>query len=173
MKRSTRLAVYGISIAVLCPVLGSAPVVSQGTDYVDFRMAPLEQVKKIAGQLRDRAGAGVTMTIMNAPTGRIQDRRHLIVNETAATSGNIQRQLQSGNFDSLTWSSLAVGAYGTCDSDKDCERKTDEMCKNAGHKGVKPSTAKVTIHLDGSKTCAGDCKANGAIAFVTCDPTVP
>ena len=60
-------------------VLVQAPVASEGEKdaapaLVDYRMAPLEQVKKINRHMRDRNGAGETMTVMNwdgvAPPGQ-------------------------------------------------------------------------------------------------------
>jgi hypothetical protein len=57
---------------------------------------------------------------------------------------------------------------GTCDTDGECKDKIEELCKRDGHGGVKSDTVKIVVHADGSKTCSGDCKDNGAIAFVTC-----
>lgn len=59
-----------------------------------------------------------------------------------------------------------------CDSDADCEKKTDKMCRAAGHGGIKEDSATVTTHVDGSKTCSADCSRNGAVAFVICNPKV-
>jgi len=59
-------------------------------------------------------------------------------------------------------------ASSACDSQGDCERRTDEMCNAAGHGGVKAQTVQITQLSDGTKTCSGDCQTSGATAFVTC-----
>lgn len=59
---------------------------------------------------------------------------------------------------------------GACDTDEECEDKTDEMCEDAGHGGVNEDSVTITMHADGGKTCSGDCQQNGAVAFVVCNP---
>jgi hypothetical protein len=135
---------------------------------VDFRMAPLEQVKKINHHLRDRAGAVETMTVMS--WDGIGDGCHLVVDSSRATPAEIRARLASGSFDSVSWHRRARRPTGSCDSTEDCEKKINEMCRDAGHNGVDRDTVQVVTHIDGSKTCSGDCKSNGAIAFVTCNP---
>jgi hypothetical protein len=135
---------------------------------VDYRMTPLEQVKKVNSHLRDRAGAGETMTVM-AWDG-VGDGRHLIVDPSQATTAELRERLSSGSFDSVSWHRRARRPLGSCDSTDDCEKKIDEMCRDAGHNGVDRDTVQVITHVDGSKTCSGDCTSNGAIAFVTCNP---
>lgn len=66
-----------------------------------------------------------------------------------------------------TWTPLD-DPLGSCDSTADCEKKTKEMCEQAGHGGVKKNSAAVKDHGDGSKTCSANCQDNGAVAFVTC-----
>jgi len=166
-------------LAVLPPlllvsiVLVQVPVASEGdgpgiAGLVDFRMAPLEQVKKINLQLQARKGIGQALTVMSWDgTG---DGQHLILGEAQATPDNLRRQLSSGEIDSVSWHHNPGQPTGTCDSDEECEDKTDEMCGDAGHGGVDRDSVTITMHADGSKTCSGDCESNGAVAFVTCNP---
>ena len=176
--RNTKLAVYGMTFFILCLVLVPTPVVSQqGAEEltagsVDFRMTSLEQVKKIAGHIRARQGAGVTRTVMNGWSAeKAEDRQHLIISPATATPAYIQNRLSGGQFDSVTWSTpVRILPLGSCDSQGDCQAKTDQMCKNAGHDGVDSTSVEVSTNIDGSKTCSGDCNANGAVAFVTCAP---
>ncbi len=171
MRNSLRLAVYSLAL-VLLVVLLSPTVSSQsnGKGMVDFRMAPLEQVKKISLQLRERNGAGETLTVM-IPRAAPDAGHHLIIAEADATSANVSGQLASGSFDSVSWFRRgAPRPFGACDSDEECEEETDEMCADAGHEGVDDATVSIVNHADGSSTCAGDCLAGGAVAFISCSP---
>ena len=58
---------------------------------------------------------------------------------------------------------------GVCDDRDDCKKKIDDLCKKAGHGGVKPKSVELTDHKSGGTTCSGACANNGAIGFVTCD----
>jgi hypothetical protein len=135
---------------------------------VDFRMAPLEQAKKINGHLRHRHGAGETMTVM-AWDGK-GEGRHLILGRSGTDAARMTRRFARRGFHSVSWYDPPRPA-GSCDSQAECEAKTDEMCEDAGHGGVKKTTVSITVHIDGSKTCSGDCSSNGAVAFVTCNPS--
>jgi hypothetical protein len=181
VNRNLQLQAQGAAL-LLCLALAPAPAVSEeGPDdlldgSVDFRMTSLEQTKKIVGQIRSLQDTGrpfVTMTIMNTlATARGEDRQHLIVPPDAATPEYIRNQLGGGQVDSVSWSvPVGIAPLGSCDSQTDCEAKTEVMCKNAGHDGVDKATVEVTTHLDGSKTCSGTCKEGGAVAFVTCSPS--
>jgi hypothetical protein len=173
MRSKIRLAALPLMVVVGL-VLVQAPVASEGDREdatarpVDFRMAPLEQAKKINRHLRDRAGATETMTVMT--WDGLGDGRHIIVDPARATSAEIRERVASGRFDSVSWHHRARRPLGSCDSQQDCEQKTEQMCKDAGHDGVDEETVQVTTHVDGSKTCSGDCNSNGAVAFVTCNP---
>ena len=62
-----RTVALGLSL-VLCLFLAQTPVTSQEAEEiqaasVDFRMAPLEQAKKIVRQTRSRGGATVTLSL--------------------------------------------------------------------------------------------------------------
>lgn len=166
MRKSLRLAAVPLML-----VLGLS-VASAGAEdaapFVDFRMAPLEQVKKINDHLVARNGAGETMTVMNWD-GK-GDGQHLIVPDGAASPATVRDWFSGAHADSVSWFAHSVAPLGTCDSQKECEEKTDEMCKDAGHTGVRKVSVTITVHADGSKTCSGDCESNGAIAFVTCNP---
>ena len=67
----------------------------------------------------------------------------------------------------------AVLPTGVCDDKDDCKKKIERLCKDAGHGGAKEETVDITPHDDGGATCSGDCKHNGAVAFVTCGPAKP
>ena len=169
MRNSQRLAIYPLAL-VLLVVLLSSTVSSQsnGKGMVDFRMAPLEQVKKISLHLWKRNGAGETLTVM-IPRATRDAGHHLIISEANATSANVSGQLTSGSFDSVSWFRRgAPRPFGACDSDEECEDETDQMCADAGHEGVDEETVTVTVHADGSSTCSGDCLQGGAVAFVSC-----
>ncbi len=167
MRNSLRLAIYPLALVLLVVLL--SPTVSSQSDgqgMVDFRMAPLEQVKKISLQLRERNGAGETLTVM-IPRVAPDAGFHLIISEADATSANVSRQLASGSFDSVSWFRRSARRpfdgplpFGACDSEQECE--------DAGHEGVDEETVTVTLHADGSQTCSGDCLQGGAVAFVTC-----
>jgi hypothetical protein len=130
-------------------------------------MAPLEQARKIHRHLHARPGPGETQTVMRWDGAG--EGRHLIVPREQAEPGYVAKQLGSGGFDSVSWS-RPVEPVGSCDSTEECEERIDEMCEDAGHVGVNDQTVIITLHADGSKTCSGDCLANGAVAFVTCNP---
>ncbi len=167
MRKWLRIAVCPLALGLLV-VLGSSTVLPQavGAGMVDFRMAPLEQAKKISKQLQDRNGAGETLTVM---IPKPDSGRHLIVSEANATPANLSGQLASGSFDSVSWYRRGEPSPdGACDSDEECEDETDEMCADAGHAGVDGETVTVTLHADGSSTCSGDCQQGGAVAFITC-----
>lgn len=175
MRQILKTTAYGVSL-VLCLVLLQSPAVSQqslevGEHPVDFRMTPLEQAKKISTHVRSKHDGAMTLTVMNKwRPGERKDRQHLIVPGNPAIPSaplGALGQLLVGNVDSVSW--VNYDPTGTCDSNRECERKVQDMCTDAGHGGVKPTTVKVTVNLDGSKTCSGDCRNNGAIAFVTCD----
>ena len=54
MRKWLRMAIYPLALGLVV-VLGSSTVLPQtaGAGMVDFRMAPLEQAKKISKQLQD------------------------------------------------------------------------------------------------------------------------
>ena len=156
-------------------VLVATPLAShEGGDapgLVDFRMAPLEQAKKINSQLQSRNGAGQTKTVMSTSWAEDSDGRHLVF-DGVQSPATVAFQLSNG-FDSVSWYEPAPWIprpAGSCDSDEECEDATDSMCEDAGHGGVDGETVTITSHADGSKTCSGDCESNGAVAFVTCNP---
>lgn len=168
MKLSALPLMFVVSL-----VLVQAPVASEGEEnaapaMVDFRMAPLEQVKKISRHMRDRDGAGETMTVMC--WDGVGEGRHIIIDPRRATPENIRGRLTSRSFDSVSWHRRSNRPLGSCDSQEDCADKTEEMCKAAGHDGVDRDSVTITQHADGSKTCSGNCNSNGAVAFVTCNP---
>jgi hypothetical protein len=172
MRNWMKLAALPLMI-VMGLVLVQVPLASEGEKdatpaMVDYRMAPLEQVKKINRHMRDRNGAGETMTVMC--WDGVGEGRHIIIDQKRATPDNIRGRSTNRSFDSVSWHRRANRPLGSCDSQGDCEAKTDEMCKNAGHDGVDKDTVTITVHADGSKTCSGDCSSNGAVAFVTCNP---
>lgn len=147
----------------------AAPTVSgqndgTGSDLVDFRMAPLEQAKKINQLMQARHGSGETLTVM-AWNG-VGDGRHMIL---PAPPADLAERFGSG-VDSVSWPAQVQTPKGTCDSRRECEQRTREMCEQAGHGGVNEATVTVTLHADGSQTCSADCTANGAVAMVTCNP---
>jgi hypothetical protein len=172
MRNRLRLVVPLVFVSGL--LLVQAPVASDRDGpttpgLVDFRMAPLEQVKKINSQLRDRAGASETLTIMT--WDGVGDANHLILNGETPRPTRIRALTTRRDFDSVSWGHRSRRPLGSCDSQAECERKTEEMCKAAGHNGVNKGTVSIVTHADGSKTCSGDCNANGAVAFVTCNPS--
>ena len=172
MKKWMKLSALPM-VFVVGLVLVQAPVASEGEQsaapaMVDFRMAPLEQVKKISRHVRDRNGAGETMTVMC--WDGVGDGRHLIIDAREATPENIHGRFSSRSFDSVSWHRHSNRPLGSCDSQQDCAAKTDEMCKDAGHGGVDKESVSVITHADGSKTCSGNCESDGAVAFVTCNP---
>jgi len=171
MRNSMRVAIYSLALVLLVAAL-SPTVSSQSseTGMVDFRMAPLEQVKKISLHLWERNGAGEALTVMIPRTTR-DAGHHLLITEADATPANVSGQLASGSFDSVSWFRRgAERPFGACDSQEECTEETDEMCENAGHEGVDEDTVTVTVHADGSQTCSGDCTHGGAVAFVNCSP---
>jgi len=176
MKNSCHSVIYAIAIGV-CLVLpqGSATSGEPPPDeqpMVDFRMTPLEQAKKIHKMASSRTRSGVTMTVMTRGCGDgTEDRSHLIVDETTATRSYLQSRLFQADTHSVSWSPIRYRPNGACDSQSECRKKVEELCKGAGHRGAQSLTVTVTTHSDGSKTCSGDCKGNGAIAFVTCNPS--
>ena len=170
MRSWSKLAVLpALLIAGLVSI--AAPVASEvdsgsGAVLVDFRMAPLEQVKKIHQHLQSGREAAETLTVMSWDgTG---DGHHLIIDESRATPANIRTQLGRDGLDSVSWFTRPMRPGGSCDSNEECEERTDEMCEDAGHDGVNEDTVTITLHADGSKTCSGDCNSDGAVAFVTC-----
>ena len=176
MKHEPKLAIIGVALVVSL-FLMSTPLLSQDSTetvsgLVDFRMAPLEQARKIFQVIQTTRDSGVALTVMNRMTAG-QDGRHVIVSEDQATASYLQDLLGTGSVDSVSWSPDSdIELYGTCDTQDDCEDKTDEMCKKAGHGGAKANSVKISFHSDGSKTCSASCKDNGAVAFVTCDPSL-
>ena len=176
MRNSMRLAIYPLALVLLVILLWSPTVSSQsnGEGLVDFRMAPLEQVKKISLHLQERNGAGEILTVM-IRRATPDAGHHLIISEADATAANLSSQLASGSFDSVSWYRRGERRpfdgplpFGACDSDQECEEETDQMCADAGHGGVDEDSVMVVSHVDGSQTCSGDCLEGGAVAFVTC-----
>lgn len=137
---------------------------AEGLPLVDYRMAPLEQVKKLHAAQR---GSGPTMTVMKLRTTTTDgDYAHLVLTDVTPLPVSLPSQL--AQFDGVSWNPGPGGVRGACDSTPECEDKTDDMCNAAGHIGVKVQTVQITLQDDGSKTCSGDCQTGGAIAFVTC-----
>jgi hypothetical protein len=140
---------------------------------VDYRMSTLEQAKKVNGLLQARHGSGETRTVMQSTVDG--DGRHLIVTGSEAAQPLLQQQL-GASVDSVSWfeeretTPAPWRPQGSCDSEEECEQATDSMCEDAGHDGVDGDSVTITVHLDGSKTCSGDCESNGAVALVTCNP---
>jgi hypothetical protein len=164
-------------VASVCLVIGLALIQASAWAHsggnqgrlVDHRMAPLEQVKKINGQAQTRGALGEeTLTVMS--WNGSGDGEHLILRGESATREKVRGLFKRGRFSSISWNQLAPNPFGSCDSQAECEKKTRELCEEAGHDGVKSATVSITTHSDGSKTCSGDCSANGAVAFVTCNP---
>lgn len=158
-----RLLVIGGLLVWAAPTVSGESAVG-GSRMVDFRMAPLEQAKKINQVLRQRHGSGETWTLM--VWDRVGDGEHLIL----AQKPKQLPQAFSGGIDSVSWHRAPQDPSGTCDSNAECEEKTREMCEDAGHDGVNEATVTVTLHADGSQTCSADCTSNGAVAMVTCNP---
>ena len=131
---------------------------------VDFRMAPLEQVKKINQALVARHGSGETRTLMLL--GNVGEGQHMIISRADSEAGAPAGRL--AGLDSVSWY-VPPETKGSCDSLTTCEEKVAEMCTKAGYGGVKKATVTVTVHADGSKTCSGDCSGSSAVAFVTCN----
>ena len=147
----------------------AAPTVSgegarERSGLVDFRMAPLEQAKKINQQVRERHASGETLTVM--AWDRIGDGQHLILK----LKPKAMDQAFGNGIDSVSWHRPPEDPSGSCDSNEECEAKTREMCEGAGHGDVNDATVTVTLHADGSQTCSADCTSNGAVALVTCNP---
>jgi len=142
---------------------------------VDYRISTLEQAKKVNGLLQGRHGAGETRTVMQSTGEGDGDGRHLIVASSEAAQPLLQQQL-GASVDSVSWfeeretTPAPWRPLGSCDSEEECEQATDSMCEDAGHDGVDGDSVTITVHLDGSKTCSGDCESNGAVALVTCNP---
>ena len=173
MRNRLKPAVLPLIVIVLGLVVAQAPIASEGerkaaSELVDFRMAPLEQVKKINALLRERTDGAETLTIMTWDGQG--EGEHIVLATNRNTQTKVRALTAKRRFDSVSWSHRANRPYGTCDSQSECERKTDEMCSDAGHTGVNKPTVRIVTHADGSKTCSGDCDANGAVAFVTCNP---
>ena len=142
---------------------------------VDFRTTNLEQAKKINRLLESRNGEGETRTLMLRDREDAGDRRHLIVQDAEAAQPILQQQEMEAGVHSVSWFERVPGPdpfepEGSCDSEEECEDATDSMCEDAGHDGVDGDTVTITVHMDGSKTCSGDCESNGAVALVTCNP---
>lgn len=161
MSKTARHALALALFWTLCLTLALSQS-ADSTPLVDHRMAPLEQVKKVAAMA---PGQGPLYTVMNvrAELPADGDYGHLVLN---ATPEDLAGQL--GLFDGVSWRPGYVTESSACDSKSECQTKTDNMCSNAGHGGVLPKTVQVTVHIDGTKTCSGDCKGGGAVAFVTC-----
>lgn len=64
-------------------------------------------------------------------------------------------------------------SLGTCDSDRECRQKIGELCKGAGHGGLKTGSDRITTTVSGDKICSGKCTKNGAQAFVVCKQPQP
>jgi hypothetical protein len=69
----------------------------------------------------------------------------------------------------------SIVPFEACDSQMECETETDRMCADAGWGGVQETTVDVVTHVDGSKTCSGECEGgcnnHGCpTAFVVCGP---
>ena len=81
-------------------VLVATPLAShEGGDtpgLVDFRMAPLEQAKKINSQLQSRNGAGQTKTVMSTSWAEDSDGRHLVVELRGIEAGAQQHGERQG-----------------------------------------------------------------------------
>jgi hypothetical protein len=162
------LTAWGLTLA---GGASAADPVPPAAPWVDFRMTPIEQAKKIDAALRERAGGGVTHTVMAGWSGDLSgERQHLVVDASRATPAYVSTILASAGVDSVSWLDRGSEAQGACDSDAECRKKTEEMCQKLGNGGVKEGTVKVTVHVDGSKTCSGDCSQGGAVAFITCKP---
>jgi hypothetical protein len=142
---------------------GPDPV--KGPDFgEDPPLAPITQAQARAGMVhaidvRAQLGLGVgeiEMVYERQPDGSYQ-----------ATPTRANRTLERNSDWRVRGFNRPVSM--TCPAtDTECKKKTKQMCEDAGHCGVKEGTAKVIVHADGSRTCAGDCSCNGAIAFVTC-----
>jgi len=131
---------------------------------VDYRMAPLEQVKKLHAIGR---GDGPTMTVMNLRRDATnEDYGHMFLHPAETMPEDLPGKL--GGFDSVSWRPPEVLGSSACDSNAECQTRTDDMCDAAGHNGVISTTVEITVHADGTKTCSGDCQSGNAIAFVTC-----
>jgi hypothetical protein len=163
--------------ASVCLVIGlalvqaSAWAASYGNEdrLVDYRMAPLEQVRKINNQARITGARAEEMVTVMTWDGE-GEGEHLILRSENATRETVRGLFKRGRFSSVSWNQLPLSTLGSCDSQAECEKKTKELCKEAGHDGVKKASVTITTHSDGSKTCSADCAANGAVAFVTCNP---
>ena len=169
-KQAATAPLLFLGVALLATPVASEDR-SDAPGLVDFRMTTLEQAKKINGLLQNRLGAGETKTVMLSNWDGIGDRRHLIVSDAESAQLLLKQQMPAG-IDSVSWPEKDPGPFeprGSCDSDEECEEATDSMCENAGHDGVDGETVTITVHIDGSKTCSGDCESNGAVALVTCN----
>ena len=107
-------------------VLVQAPMASEtnvdvAPGTVDFRMAPLEQAKKINLHLRARFGAGETLTVMTWD-GR-GDGHHLILPEEGVTPAAVDGRVTSDSSSAsrVAWSrsrSIANGRSGSSGSSR-------------------------------------------------------
>jgi len=77
--------------------------------------------------------------------------------------------IRDGATEMVLWPDL-YGTRAACDSDAECKKKVDELCKKHGHGGAKNSD--ITDQGGGTKICMGGCAEHGAVAFTICKPTI-
>ena len=165
--KSRRLFLMAI---LMSTALWMVPAHSGDAPMTDFRMAPLEQAKKIHSMMNARDDFGSTLTVMlTDPLKTEADQGHIIVGSAEETPADLDQLLDSPGVDGVSWRG-PIRLHGACDTQDECEDRTDDMCDRAGHGGVREVTVRITTHLDGSRTCSGDCDSGGAVAFVSCNP---
>ncbi len=128
-------------------------------ETADYR--PLEMIEK-AGRLVPGDISGVVELNENG------EWRFML--ERFPTRPTLRERAQLGKPVGRSKPCLPTGA---CDSLSECEAELDTICSNAKHGGVDPKTVEITKHAnDDGKTCSGDCKQNGAVAFIDCEAPV-
>jgi hypothetical protein len=158
------LIASGLGCAAVAAVPGRQS--EPATPPVDHRVTPLQQSLKIHAMLAERGDRASTMTVMFLQDSPAAEWTHLVLAPEQATADNVREQLFRPGVDGVSWSD--PDPHGACDSQQECEQKTDDLCQDSGNGKVKPTSVKITTHSDGTKSCTGNCASNGAVAFITC-----
>jgi hypothetical protein len=159
-----------VALGASCAAFAAIPEAQPAPEgpLVDYRMTALEQARRIHAVMSERQDRGATMTVMRLRDDPAGDYHHIVLAPGQATPDNVREQLFRPGVDGVSWDEPRP--LGACDSQRECEQKTNDLCENSGNGKVKPTTVRITTHTDGSKSCSGDCSANGAAAFVNCHP---
>lgn len=151
------------TLLVLVAAISAATAGDRAQKGPDFGADPPSTRDVLAGAVHDAAvsyhGIGVDIEVVLVPD------EHGDLNFMGDDPLGLERSRTTRRGTPRT---RPVTPAGACDTDDECTTKVKDMCEAAGHGGVKDGSVTITKHVDGSKTCSGDCLEHGAVAFAIC-----